>query len=74
MTKNLPKNPYNSCQADETARGTLKDMGYANQTFGSDIHAFWAVTINWTPEWLRNFQRKAEGGANFGEYKVWHHI
>ena len=48
------QNSYNTCLPDETAEGTLKDMGYRIGTHGSLIHTLWGLQIALTPEWIRN--------------------
>jgi len=67
-------NWYNTCLPNETARGTLRALGFTNYTHGSFIHMLWAIQIGWTPEWIRNFQRKAEGSVPTGTYNALFHI
>ena len=62
MTRDL-KNSYNTCMPQETANGTLCNLGLAKYTNGSMIHSLWAIQIAWTPEFIRNIQRRAEGAA-----------
>ena len=71
---NYISNSYNTCMPEQTVLGTLKDLGFRYQTHGSLIHTLWGIQIHYTPEWLRNFQRKTEGKAKLGEYKPFIHI
>lgn len=48
------QNGYNTCLPDETAEGTLKDVGFRIGTHGSLIHTLWGLQIALTPEWIRN--------------------
>ena len=47
-------NWYNTCMPQETANGTLCNLGLAKYTNGSLIHTIWAIQIAWTPEYIRN--------------------
>lgn len=68
-------NWYNTCLPEETASGTLSNLGLAKYTNGSLIHTLWAIQISWTPEFVRNIQRRAEGAAvPEGSYDYWFHI
>ena len=68
-------NWYNTCMPQETANGTICNLGLARYTHGSMIHTLWAIQVAWTPEFIRNMQRKAEGAAvPEGSYKYWFHI
>jgi short-subunit dehydrogenase len=68
-------NSFNCCMPAETANGTLCSLGRTARTNGSLIHSIWNVQIMWTPEYIRNIQRRAEGGAvPEGSYKLWFHI
>lgn len=67
-------NWYNTCLPDETAQGTLKGLGYTKYTHGSFVHMLWAIQIAWTPDWIRHYQRVAEGNAKTGTYNALVHI
>lgn len=74
MTSGIPTPWYNTCSPEQTVRGTLHDLGYRSETYGSPVHMAWGIQIYCTPEWLRNMQRSAEGTAKFGEYGAWLHL
>ena len=64
------KNQYTTTSPEETILSALKDFGYLFTSNGSQIHSAFGVQVSYTPEWVRNMQRKAMGGADpVGSYK-----